>query len=61
MLTIQNDKPDVTSAELAEQVKDPRGIFTGFILADYRQKINRRGEALSRVYEYILSDAWGKP
>jgi hypothetical protein len=61
MQTSQNDKPDVTSAELAEQVKNPRGIFTGFIVADDTQKSNRRSEALAQVYRFILSPEWGKP
>jgi len=60
MQTNQNDKPDVTSAELAKQVKNPRGIFTGFIVADDMQKSKQLSEALAKVYRLILSPEWGK-
>jgi hypothetical protein len=60
MQTIQNDKPGVTSTELAEQVKDPRGIFTKFIVTYDPVKSKRRSEALAQVYQFILSPEWGK-
>ena len=59
-ICLQNDKPDVTSAELAKEVKNPRGIFTGFIVADDMEKSKRRSEALAQVYRLILSPDWGK-
>ena len=60
MGTSQNNKPDVASAELAKEVKNPRGIFTGFIVADDMQKSKQRSEALAKAYRLILSPEWGK-
>jgi hypothetical protein len=61
MPTNQNGKLDVTSVELAKEVKNPRGIFTGFIVADDSQNSKRRSESLAQVYRLILSPDWGKP
>lgn len=60
MQTSQNDSPSVTSAEAERKVKNPCGIFTGFIVADDKQSDKRRGEALAAAYKFILSDAWGQ-
>ena len=56
----QNDKLGVTSAELAKEVKIPRGISTNFIVADDMQKSKQRSEALAKVYRLILSPEWGQ-
>jgi len=58
---LQNDRPSVTSAGPVEIVRKPCGIFTGFNLAEDRQKNNRRSEALAAAYRYILGPEWGKP